>query len=136
MEFWVVKNKFQRDHFVNRVDSELEAGREITYALKKETRTNAQNRALHAVCMRIADALNDSGHELKHPFAGFDIPYSKESVKELLFKPIMREVTGKKSTRKLERKELSLCMDALLRGLDQQLGVYVAGLEGELDNAG
>jgi len=136
MEFWLVKNNFQRDQFVEYIDSELEAGRERSYEIKKETRTSAQNRALYAVLTRIATALNDSGHELKHPFAGFDIPWSKVSVKELLFNPIMREATSKKSSTELERKELSNCMDALLRGLDQKLGVYVAGLEGELDNAG
>ena len=135
-EFWLVKNDFQAVQFIEYVEGELAAGRERSYEIKKENRTSAQNRALYAVLTRIATALNDSGHELKHPFAGFDIPYSKESVKELLFNPIMREVTGKQSSTKLERKELSLCMDALLRGLDQSLGVYVAGLEGELDNAG
>lgn len=135
-EYWLVKNVFQLNQFIEYIKGELEAGRERSYEIKKETRTSAQNRALYAVCTRIAVALNDSGHELKHPFAGFDIPWSKESVKELLFNPIMREVAGKQSSTKLERKELSLCMDALLRGLDQQLGVYVAGLEGELDNAG
>ena len=135
-EFWTVKNDFQAVQFIEYVEGELAAGRERSYEIKKETRTSAQNRALYAVLTRIATALNDSGHELKHPFAGFDIPWSKVSVKELLFNPIMKEATSKKSSTELERKELSNCMDALLRGLDQQLGVYVAGLEGELDNAG
>ncbi len=45
----------------------------------------------------------------------------------------MKEVTGKGSTTELERKELSECMSALLRGVDQKFGVFVAGLEGELD---
>lgn len=135
-EYWLVKNGFQLNQFIEYIEGELEAGRERSYEIKKETRTSAQNRALYAVLTRIATALNDSGHELKHPFAGFDIPWSKVSVKELLFNPIMKEATSKKSSTELDRKELSNCMDALLRGLDQQLGVYVAGLEGELDNAG
>ena len=132
-EFWVVKNDFQRQQFVEFVEGELEAGRERSYEIYKETRTSAQNRALHAVFTRLAVALNEAGFEIKHPFAGFDIPWSQSSVKELLFKPIMREVTGKGSTTDLERKEVSECMNALLRGVDQKLGVYVAGLEGELD---
>ena len=49
MEFWLVKNNFQRDQFVEYINSELEAGRERSYEIKKETRTSAQNRALYAV---------------------------------------------------------------------------------------
>jgi hypothetical protein len=132
-QFWVVKNDFQLQQFLEFVEGELEAGRERSYEIYKETRTSAQNRALYAVFTRLAVALNDAGFEIKHPFAGFDIPWSKSSVKELLFNPIMKEVTGKGSTTELERRELSECMGALLRGVDQKLGVYVAGLEGELD---
>jgi hypothetical protein len=45
----------------------------------------------------------------------------------------MKSATGKGSTTELDRREISECMGALLRGVDQNLGVFVSGLEGELD---
>ena len=133
-EYWIVKTGTQRDFFIDFVREELAAGRERSYEIRRETRTVKQNRAMYAVLTRISVALNDAGHEIPHPYEDdFMIPWSKESVKFLLFNPIMTSMFEVSSSSELTRANLSEAISVLLRFIDTKLGVYIAGMEGQLD---
>ena len=90
-------------------------------------RTEQQNKALHKGCELLADALNDAGYEMKAVLAvkAVDVPWTKESVKEVLFRPIMLAMTEKGSTTELDRVEVSQVWDVLQRHIGENFGVYV-----------
>lgn len=75
--------------------------------LIEERRTDQQNRALHLYFELVAKELNDAGLEIGEVISHskVDIPWTKESVKELLWKTCQRSMFGKKSTTKLSKFE-------------------------------
>ena len=88
--------------------------------------TSQQNKALHVGFQLLAEALNDSGYEMKAVLAvkNIDIPWTKESVKEVLWRPIQLAMTEKGST-ELGITEVSDVWDVLLRHLGENFGVTV-----------
>lgn len=73
----------------------------------RSVRTSLQNRALHKDCDLIAEKLNEAGIE-KHAFfkQGYFIPWTMESVKNDIFKQVMKAMYNKESntrTRKTAR---------------------------------
>lgn len=125
-ESWAVNNKDQAEFFCKYIREQANAGIPRIYEIQVGNRTNRQNRAAHLCLRRLAEALNDAGFGIPHPLnPDFQIPYTEESCKELLLRPVMKAMFNKESTTKLETKELSTCFDALLNRLAEVTGVVV-----------
>ena len=88
-------------------------------------RTHQQNNALHKGFQLLAEALNDAGYEMKAVLAvkEVDVPWTKESVKEVLFRPIMSAMTEKGSTTELNTVEVSDVWLVLMRHLGENFGI-------------
>ncbi len=56
---------------------------------------------------------------------GVEIPWSGNTVKDYLFRPIMKAQTGKDSTTELTTKEIDAVYDTLNRHLGEKFGVTV-----------
>lgn len=92
----------------------------------KGNRTNAQNRALHLDCKLIAEKLNDAGLDMKNVLKpNVQIPWSTESVKEYLWKPIMKVLYQKESTRDLDKTkgEIEHIHEVIMRELAEKHGI-------------
>ena len=77
-------------------------------------RSKTQNAALHLFCSQLADALNDAGFDFRtFVREGYPVPFNENLVKEHLWKPIQKAITGKESTTKPERHEYALIYDSL-----------------------
>ena len=92
-----------------------------------DQRTIQQNKSLYLYFDLLADALNDAGYEMKHvmEIKEVDVPWTKERVKEVLFKSIMEAMTGKRSTTELDTVEISKIYDVLDRHTSEKLGIHV-----------
>lgn len=66
--------------------------------------TRQQQKSLHLWLGMVADELRNQGLDMRKTLIAPIIP-TKESVKELIFKPIMSSMLGYKSTTELLRKE-------------------------------
>jgi hypothetical protein len=90
-------------------------------------RTEQQNKALHLYCEQLSHALNDAGYEMKAVLAvkAVDVPWSKERVKEVLWRPIQEAMTGKESTTELNTVEPSEIYRVLDRHIASNFGVHV-----------
>jgi len=89
-------------------------------------RTIKQNASLHVYCELLAEALNDAGLDMKKTLKPeVDIPWRKESVKEHLWKPIQKALTGKESTTEISTVEPSEIYDVLNRHISEKFGVHV-----------
>jgi hypothetical protein len=97
------------------VDMEFTAGSQ---------RTEKQNNALHQYLTWLADALNDAGLDQRKVLKPeVDIPWTKTSAKEFLWKPIQEALTNKESTKDADRVEYSKVKDVLERHLAQKFGL-------------
>ena len=99
-------------------------------------RTDQQRKAIEVYCRELAEALNDAGYEMKAFFeaasAKADIPWTQESVKEILWKNVQKPVTisedfpeGKKSTTQLDVMEVDRVYSVLDRHISSNIGVHV-----------
>ena len=90
-------------------------------------RTEQQNKALHKGCEMLAEALNDAGYEMKAVLAqkDVDVPWTKESIKEVLYRPIMQAMLQKHSTTEMDSAEVSRVWLVLNRHLGEKFGVTV-----------
>lgn len=98
---------------------------ELEIHLMEYARTLRQSNAIHLYCQRVADALNVAGFEVLTFFRqGSRIPFSKEIVKELMWKRVQEAQLGKKSTTQLTRGEVSKIYDVVNNGLAER-GIHV-----------
>jgi len=92
----------------------------------KKTRTSQQNRALHLYYRLLADALNDSGYDMRATIRQeIDIPWTPTTIKEHLWRPIQQRYLRERSTTKLETKDIDKVYDILNKVLAERTGVHV-----------
>lgn len=92
---------------------------------KPQQRTTLQNRALHLYFTLIAGALNDAGLDMRKVLKpGVDIPWSGKTVKEHLWKPVLKAQLHKDSTTEMTTKEIDLIFDTINRYLGEKFGIH------------
>jgi hypothetical protein len=92
---------------------------------KPKQRTIQQNRALHLCFQLIAEALNDAGLDMRSVLKPeVDIPWSKDTVKEYLWKPVQRIQLMKSSTTELSVHDIDTIFETLNRFLSKH-GIHV-----------
>lgn len=85
-------------------------------------RTDQQNRALHKYFTLLAESLNDAGYDMKRTLRhDIDIPWTPQTIKEWLWRPVQFEQLGKKSTTKLDSKDIDKIYETLTRYLGDKL---------------
>ena len=88
--------------------------------------TERQFGALHVWCQQVADVLNAAGFDqrivLKPEVA---IDWTKESVKQSLYKPLLKAMSGKSSTTEQNTVEPSAVAETIARHLGQKFGVVL-----------
>ena len=90
----------------------------------KATRTIKMNSCLHKYCSILAGHLNGAGYSvLKVLRKDAEIPWSGDSVKELLWRPVQIAMTGKESTTEATNVEYSDTHKVLDRHLSEKFGV-------------
>lgn len=100
-------------------------------------RTNKQSRALHLWCKMLAEELNEAGLTIEKTLTGkAEILWHKDTVKQILFKQIMKKYTLKTSTTQLTTKELIDTAEQLTKYLAEQHGLLVEfpSIQTMLDN--
>lgn len=89
-------------------------------------RTQAQNRALHKYLTMLSDALNDAGLDMKKTLKpDIDIPWTTDSAKDYLWRPVQKALTGKDSTTKPDTKEYIYIYEVLSRHMVDKFGINV-----------
>ena len=91
-----------------------------------EQRTRLQNKALYKYFELLAEALNDAGLDMKTVLKPeIDIPWTKDSVKIHLWKPIQKIMMDKDSTTEMNTKDPSNIYQVLDRHLDEKFNISV-----------
>ena len=89
-------------------------------------RTHRQNKALHLYFELLANALNEAGADMRKVIRQeVDIPWSKDTVKEYLWRPLMETQLLKKSTKEMDTTDIDVVYDTLNRVVGERTGVFV-----------
>jgi len=115
----VFANKRQMGEFLH-----LNNNKDFEVYIRRVThmRTGAQNSSIHLGLQLLADALNAAGLDMKKVLKpSVDIPWTMESCKEFLFRPIMKAMFNKESTTELEKVgEIDEVWDTMMRFLGEK----------------
>lgn len=94
--------------------------------MQRDQRTLKQNNSLHLWLEQVAETLNDNGFDMKKTLKPeIDIPWTKTSAKEFLYKPILEAMTNKDSTTDMDTLEPSIICDVLSKHIGEKFGVVL-----------
>ena len=130
MEFYMVKIAGDWAPF-NEESAGIVAGLAADTVIKcslvsEKQRTLTQNAAMHKYFELLAKALNDAGYDMKRTLKEeTEIPWTKESVKEHLWRPIQKIMEGTGSTTELNTSEPSVIYAVLSRHMSEKFGINV-----------
>lgn len=93
---------------------------------EERQRTLAQNRALHKWYSMLSDKLNEMGLDMKVVLApSVQIWWTPESVKENLWRPIMKAMYNIESTTDLNTAQLTKVHEQLMQAIGEKHGVHI-----------
>lgn len=88
-------------------------------------RTTQQNKALHLYFQIVADVLNDAGLDMRKTLKpGIEIPWTKDAIKDYLWRPIQMSYLRKRSTTELTTRDIDKIYDILNRHLAEKFHIY------------
>lgn len=94
--------------------------------MESKPRTQRQSNALHLYFELLAEALGEAGLDMRKTLKPtIEIPWNKETVKEYLFKPIMKAQLNKESTTEMTTKEVDQVIETLNRHLGEKFGLHI-----------
>ena len=103
----IINSKQSLEAYKAYLDAQFEKHKHLRVTVKTgKQRSLTQNASLHLFCQMLADALNEAGFDMKKTLKPeIDIPWTMESVKQSLWKPVQQAVIDQKSTTEALRAE-------------------------------
>jgi len=99
--FFLIKQKYQKDRY-------------LILTIENAQRTLTQNRAIHLYFTMLASELNEKGLDIRKVLReSFNIPWSKDSVKELIWCEVQKSMFGTTSTKQLTTDQVSQVFDVI-----------------------
>ena len=87
---------------------------EVKELSEKQARTIPQNNALYLFFRLLAEALNSAGFDIRNTLKDdFDIPWSPETIKALMWAPVQKAMLGTESTTKLNTGDVGAVYDVI-----------------------
>lgn len=121
----IIYNKQSLDAHVKELIKKLEDGPVKVEMKSAKSRSLTMNSALHQFCKMLAHVLNDAGFDFRVFIKeGYPVPFNEYLVKEYLWRPIQKAITGKDSTTKPTNAEYSEIYEALNMKLSE-FGIHV-----------
>lgn len=90
-------------------------------------RTEQQNKSLHLYCEMLAKELNDAGISIQLFLKEtVELEFTKDSVKELIWRPVQKALTGKDSTTKLDKvSDIGTIYEHLNRHVGEKFHIHI-----------
>jgi len=126
-EHWTVNSDASLENFIKHLRDLYTDKKYIQVKWSTEKALTApQLRSAHLYCDLLAKELNSRGLDMvKTLRVGVDIPWSKHSAMESMWRPIQEAKFNKKSLTQLKTHEITQIYDVINRHLSDKFGVYV-----------
>jgi len=102
-------------------------GKVMVQFIHDDQRTSLQNNALHLYCQHLADDLNAAGFDMSLVLDKLsktaEIPWTKLTVKERLWRPVQEAMTGLASTKDAPKPSYAQIYQALSKILAENFGI-------------
>jgi hypothetical protein len=106
------------------VDADLEVEGFVSVTISKGSRTSKQNSAIHKYLGMLVSQLNTAGLDMKKVIKEeVEIPWSVDSAKEYLWRPVQKAVVNKDSTTDLDTAEVNKVYEVLSRHLSTKFNI-------------
>jgi hypothetical protein len=124
---WTINSDFSLQQFNNFISEAYARDKYITIQWRTgKQRTQTQNNSLHLWLTRLANALNAAGLDMKKVLKPeIAIPWTKDTAKEMLWKPIQMAVCGEESTTDASKLDYEKVYDTLNRHLGMKFGITI-----------
>lgn len=111
----IINSKQSLESYKAFLDRQFEKDKYLRVTLKTgKQRSLTENGALHLFCTQLAEAMNDAGFDFRvFVKEGYPVKFTPELVKDYIWRPIQKAITGHESTKKAERGQYSEVYDAL-----------------------
>jgi len=111
----IINSRQSLEAYKKYLDAEFEKHKYLRMTAKTgRQRTQTQNKALHVFVALLADELNAAGYDFRtFVREGYEVPWSPELVKDYIWRPIQKAITGKESTTKPETHEYAKIYDSV-----------------------
>lgn len=114
------------EDFIENLRESYDKHKHLTISITTgQQRTSNQNRAMHLYCEHVAQELNNGGFEFRTFIKeGIHVYFTKDLVKDYMWRPVMEALFKKKSTVDLKRTECSEVYEVLNKHLSEK-GIHV-----------
>jgi hypothetical protein len=102
-----------KDGFIVPQKTTLKDGIYVVNPKNQDLRTIAQNRALWKWLSEIANKLNNENLYITNIIKS-EVEWNKDSVKNIIFDPVMKALYNKKSSTELQKKDFDLIIDNIV----------------------
>ena len=120
-----IKNQQQLDEFFKNAQEALNKDKILEFKREPDSRTKQQNNSMHQYFRMVAKALSDAGIDTAAFFKpGYTLPFTEHIVKSGMWLPLMKALTKKEHTSKLDKKEVSVIYE-YLNGKLAEHGIHV-----------
>ena len=123
-EGWYIRNETHRKALLAYI--EQNKNKDICFKVVQPTRTMKQNNGIHAYCGEVAKQMEARGLDMKTVLKeGVPISPTKELIKEYMWKPIQKALTGKESTTAITKKQVNEVYEYLSKLLAEKYDINV-----------
>lgn len=123
-EGWLISDEQSRKALMKYIEDNKH--RDVLFKLVQPTRTNQQNKGIHAFCNEVAKQMEARGLDMKTVLKeGVPISPTKELIKEYMWKPIQKALTGKESTTAINKKQVNEVYEYLSKLLAEKYDINV-----------
>ena len=123
-EGWLISDEQSRKALMKYIEDNKH--RDVLFKLVQPTRTNQQNKGIHAFCNEVAKQMEARGLDMKTVLKeGVPISPTKERIKEYMWKPIQKALTGKESTTAINKKQVNEVYEYLSKLLAEKYDINV-----------
>ena len=116
-EEWTVNSDSKLGGFLTHAAELYRQHKYVTFSWSTgQQRSAQQNNALQLWCKLVAESLNESGLEMVVNLPTgkqWTIPWSKTTVKEQIWRPVQKAITGKLSTTEPKRPEYNMVYEVI-----------------------
>lgn len=100
--------------------------KELEIEVRKNLKSDAQTRALHLFYTLLADEFNEKGLDIKTVLSkNVEHPWTKDLVKELIWKKVQKSYVGKKSTTQLTTDEVDKIFNVINKFIGETWGIHI-----------
>ena len=138
-EFWLVKNQAQFENVLREIDAEYKKYGEVAITIESGPKmiTALQRNAIWLWCGQIAEALRANDVSMVQLLASMkkagEIYPTKTTIREFIWKPVQRAITGTESMKKLTRSEVDQIIDPISKFIGGQHGIAVPFPQKKID---